>query len=162
MSACLKSGNGRCWGKQIEAEKPSVFLDADVLVAGSFSTTGASHLILRLAELGLIDAVSSAQAREEAERNLRSKLPAGLAGFRALTEAAVRWVSNADAASVERLRDQAHEKDVPILAAAVQAGCSSIVTHNVRDYAPISGSIRVNTPGDFMRQLRELLAKMVE
>jgi len=146
----------------IAAEKPSVFLDADVLIAGSFSTTGASHRILRLAELGLIDAVSSAQAREEAERNLRSKLPSGFPAFSALVGAAVRWVREPSVEELERSRDQADEKDVPILAAAIAAGCSTLITLNVRDYRPLAGSIAVDKPGDFVRRLREQLAKMAE
>ena len=64
-----------------------VFLDSDVLLAGSASTTGASHLILQLSELGLIDAVASEQVRREVERNLERKLPAALPAFRLLAEA---------------------------------------------------------------------------
>jgi hypothetical protein len=70
------------------AEPVRVFVDADVLFAGSASTTGASHLVLQLSELGIIRAFTSRQARDEVERNLTRKLPAALPAFRALANAA--------------------------------------------------------------------------
>jgi len=47
-----------------------VFFDADVLLAGSASTTGASHILLKLSELTLVEGITSHQAQTEAERNL--------------------------------------------------------------------------------------------
>jgi predicted nucleic acid-binding protein len=96
-----------------------VFVDSDVLLAGSASTTGASHLILQLSELGLIDAVGSEQVRREVERNLKRKLPAALPDFRLLAGAAVRWVDDVkavhasygpDGSGIKFLRRHVHRK----------------------------------------------------
>ena len=51
---------------------PQVFVDADVLFAGSASPSefGASLVVLRMAEITLIKAVTSQQVITETERNL--------------------------------------------------------------------------------------------
>ncbi len=51
-------------------EKPRVFVDADVLFAGAASPReyGASLVILRMAEITLIDAVTCHQVTIEVER----------------------------------------------------------------------------------------------
>lgn len=141
------------------APEPSVFLDADVLIAGSFSASGASRLILRLAAAGLFDAVTSTQALDEAERNLRAKVPAGLAAFRLLARRTCRVV-DASAESLARAEGLADPKDAPILAAVLEAGCSSLVTFNTRHYRAKRAGIRVETPGDFVARVRERLGSL--
>jgi hypothetical protein len=70
--------------------RPKVFLDADALFAGSVSTTGAAHLLLKLSELSLLDGVTSEQAVTEAKRNLQGKLPESVPDFEELVAAAVQ------------------------------------------------------------------------
>ena len=72
-----------------------VFCDADVLIAGAASTTGASHILLQLSELTLIECVSSPLAVHEAERNIAAKLPAALPAFREILDAAIDLVPEA-------------------------------------------------------------------
>ena len=52
-------------------KKPLVFLDADVLFAGAAAPTehSASHVVLRLGEITLIELVTSTQAITEVELN---------------------------------------------------------------------------------------------
>jgi hypothetical protein len=52
-------------------KKPVVFLDADVIFAGAAAPTehGTGHVILRLAEITLIECVTSQQAVTEVERS---------------------------------------------------------------------------------------------
>lgn len=141
-------------------EKPSVFIDADALIAGSASTAGASHLILQLSELGLIEVVSSEQVRREVERNLADKLPSAIPAFRLLGDAAVRWVRNPRSKDVDMFRGQADDKDLPILVAAINAGCGSLITFNVRHYGPAKSSIRIENPGEFLTRLRKHLSQL--
>jgi predicted nucleic acid-binding protein len=146
------------------SEKPDrlrIFIDADVLFAGSASPTGASHLVLELAELGIIEAIVSDQVRREVERNLMAKLPAALPAFRALVDACCRNVADPDPAASRALAaaDLADPKDAPILAAALEHLCSWLLTFNLRDYRP-QGRIQVALPGDFLVALRERLAEM--
>lgn len=143
-------------------QKPAVFIDADALIAGSASNSGASHLILQLSELGLIDAVCSEQVRRESERNLTTKLPAAIPAFRLLADAAVRWVGNPRTRELENYRGQADPEDLPILVAALQAGCDSLITFNVRHYWPKDRALRIETPGDFLTRLRRHLEELSE
>jgi predicted nucleic acid-binding protein len=138
-----------------------VFVDSDVLLAGSASTTGASHLILQLSEIGLIDALACEQVRREVERDLERKLSAALPAFRLLAEAAVRWVADPKAEDGDSFRGQADDKDLPILVAAIREECQSLLTFNVRHYKP-RGAIRIERPGDFLGRLREHLAALPE
>ena len=52
------------------AAKPRLFFDADALIAGSASTTGAAHILLHLSDLTLVEGLTSLQAKTEAARNL--------------------------------------------------------------------------------------------
>ena len=76
--------------------KLSVFLDADVIFAGSAAPTAhsASHIILRLGEMTLIDCVTSTQAVTEVERNLADKLPGKLSEFRLIVSRSLGVVSD--------------------------------------------------------------------
>ncbi|MCL4394855.1 MAG: hypothetical protein M1482_08670, partial [Chloroflexi bacterium] len=61
-----------------------MFVDADVIFAGSAAPSehSASHVILQMGEITLLDCVTSQQAIAEVERNLAEKLPAKLPTFR--------------------------------------------------------------------------------
>ena len=61
-----------------------VCLDADVLIAGLLSRTGASHAILVLGELGLLRLVLPEAAVAEVRRNLTNKLPEAAPLFRGI------------------------------------------------------------------------------
>ncbi|MCA1840178.1 MAG: PIN domain-containing protein [Actinomycetota bacterium] len=145
---------------QPKAEKLSVFIDADVLIAGSASTTDASHLILQLSELGLIEGISSEQVRQEVERNLTIKLPAAIPAFHLLAESALRWVNDPLPRDVARYKGEADPKDLPVFVAGLKAGCHTLVTFNVRDYRPTSTEIRIETPGDFLNRLRRHMSQL--
>ena len=146
----------------MSADKPRarlrICLDADALFAGAASITGASHLILQLGELGIIEVGVPKQARVEAERNLAAKLPAALPALRALLEACCLGLPMASDAEAVAMAEsgEADAKDAAILASAVAAGCSWLVTFNLRDYQ--SDRIRISKPSDFVEALRgELL-----
>ena len=66
------------------ASPPRVFFDTSVLIAGAFSSTGASYILLQLAGLTLLDGRISPDVRTEATRNVTAKLPAALPQLRVL------------------------------------------------------------------------------
>ena len=137
-----------------------ICLDADALFAGAASVSGASHVILQLGELGIIEVGVPEQARIEAERNLSAKLPAALPALRALVDACcigLPMQSSVEAAAIADPRE-ADAKDAPILAAALSAGCAWLVTFNIRDYR--TDRIRVSSPGDFLEALRGELLRL--
>lgn len=141
--------------------KPRVFIDADVLIAGSFSTTGASHIILHLSDLTIIEGLISQQVRVEAERNLQGKLPEALPIFRKLIDSAVEVVSDPTASEVAPFINQADPDDVLILAAASIHKCHYLLTFNIKHYRPAPGTITVLRPGEFLLKLRQQLLELI-
>lgn len=141
-------------------ERLSVFVDANVLVSGARVETGASRVLLRLGEVGLLDLVVSEQVLAEAERAFFRLLPSALPAFRLLVEAACRRVDDLPPKIVARYRARAHPKDAPILAAAVEARCSSLVTFNTRDFRPRASEILIETPAELIARLRARLASL--
>ncbi len=152
--------------------KPRVFVDADALFAGAASPRehGASLVVLRLAEITLIEAVTSEQVIVEAERNLAAKLPRALPAFRLLVSRCLRVVADPQPADIRPhdglphpLSDNAilmapHPKDLPILVAAVRESCPWLITFNVRHFQPGHPDVTVLRPGEFVARVRDLLA----
>ena len=142
--------------------RPRVFVDADVLFAGAASPSehGASLTILRLAEIGLIDAFASRQVISEAERNLQDKLPDTLPAFRLLVSRCLQVVPDPQRDDLPAFDGLADPKDLPILVAALRGKCSWLVTFNVRHYRPGHPDVDVLPPGDFVLRVRGLLAAL--
>ena len=99
----------------IKLAKPRIFIDADVLFAGAASPNehSASNLILRMAELTLIEAITSTQVITEAERNLTEKIPKGLPAFRLLVSRSLRIVEDPDPALLVVHHGLADPEDLP-------------------------------------------------
>jgi predicted nucleic acid-binding protein len=142
--------------------KPRLFVDADVLFAGAASPSehGASLTILRLAEIGLIEAVTSRQVVTEAERNLQEKLPDTLPAFRLLVSRCLKVVPNPRPDDLTAYEGTADAKDLPILVAALCEQCSWLVTFNVRHFRPGHPDVTILPPGDFVLRVRGLLAAL--
>ena len=105
--------------------KPRVFVDADVLFAGAASPNkhSASQVVLRLAEITLIEALTSQQVTAEAERNLAAKLPQALPTFRLLVSRCLCVVPDPQQADLSHHSGLADPKDLPILVAAIREDC---------------------------------------
>jgi predicted nucleic acid-binding protein len=142
--------------------KPRVFVDADVLFAGSASPTehGASLVVLRMAEITLIDAVTSEQVVTEVERNLQAKIPNALPTFRLLASRCLRIVPTPTAEERAANSGAADPKDLSILTAALQEECPWLVTFNVRHYQPGHPAVTDMPPGEFIQRIRHLLADL--
>jgi predicted nucleic acid-binding protein len=142
--------------------KVKVFIDADVIFAGSASPTehSASNVILRMAEITLIDAVTSQQAITEAERNLALKLPEALPVFGLLVSRSLRVTPSPTVEEAKLFSGLAGPKDVSILAAAVREQCEWLVTFNIRYFAPGHPGTIVLRPGEFIYQVRDRLAQL--
>ena len=142
--------------------KPRVLIDADVLFAGAAgpSEHGASLVILRMAEITLIEALTCQQVIDEAERNLSAKLPQALPSFRLLVSRCLRVAPDPGPTDVAACEGLADPKDAPILAAAVQHRCPWLVTFNVRPYQPGHPAVTVLTPGQLILRVRDRLARL--
>jgi len=139
-----------------------VFIDADVLFAGSASPSEfvASLVVLRMAEITLIKAVTSQQVITEAERNLAQKMPATLPAFQLLVQRCLVVVSDPKPADLSDLKGLADEKDLPILGAKLREKCNWLVTSNVLDYQPGHPDIVILKPGAFLTEARYLLSQL--
>ena len=142
--------------------KPRVFVDADVLFAGSASPTnhGASLVVLRMAEITLVQAITSDQVITEVERNLIAKIPSTLPTFRLLVSRCLKVVPNPKTSELKPFMSLADPKDVPILVAAQENRCPWLVTFNIRHFQPGLPDVTILTPGAFVQRVRHLLAQM--
>ena len=139
--------------------KLRVFVDADVIFAGAASPTnhGASHILLVMGELTLIECITSEQAVTEVERNLSAKLPAKLPEFRLLVSRALHIVPDPTLVELRACAGQADPKDLPLLAAALREDCPYFVTFNIRHYFPTGEAITVLRPGELILTIRHTL-----
>lgn len=144
--------------------KPRVFVDSDVLFAGSASPSehGASLIVLRLAELTLIETIASEQVIAEAQRNLAERLPKALPAFQLLVSRCLRVVPDPSQAEVQKHGGLADPKDLPILVAALREKCEFLVTFNIRHYQPGHPDLVILCPGEFILRIRDLLAQLSE
>ena len=142
--------------------KPKVYLDASALIAGVASSKGAAREVLRLAEIGLIEAIVSRQVVVEADRNITAKLPEFLDDFRAYLETlAPILIEDPSARDVKRFSLLIDPGDAPILAAAAAAKADYLVTWDIKHFmtkGPRALSRpKVMTPGEFLHEFRALL-----
>ncbi len=142
--------------------KPRIFVDADVLFSGAASPNehSAGLVVLRMAEISLIEAVTSEQVINEVERNLAEKIPAAMPVFRLLVSRCLHIVPDPSVAEIQALSQAADPKDLPILVAAVREGCVYLTTHNIRHFQPGVASIKVLKPGDLVQRVRYLLSQI--
>ncbi len=142
--------------------RPRVFVDADILFAGSVSPSehGASLVVLRMAEITLIEAITSEQVITEVERNLTAKMPAALPTFRLLVSRCLKVVATPTMTERESHIGRADVKDLSILVAALRENCPWLLTFNLRHFKPGHPDVAVMPPGTFIQQVRHLLAQL--
>lgn len=140
---------------------PRVFFDADALIAGSASRQGAAFVLLQLAELGLIEGFTSQKVIDECRKNLHSKLPQALPHFEQIVLHALTVVNNPPKRQTAQYRQMAHEKDVPILVAALKTRTQFLVTFNTKDFYPHPNlGLIVLEPGELLKQVRRQLSRL--
>lgn len=140
-----------------KTESVLVCVDADVLIAGLLSRTGASHAILVLGELGLVGLVLPEAAVAEVRRNLAAKLPEAAPLFEEFLRAVPVQIYRPTPRDRERARELADAKDVAILAAAIGAGSRILVTHNIKHFRSGEG-VRVVRPRTLIEEARAWMA----
>lgn len=141
---------------------PRIFVDADVLFAGvaAASEHSASLRILRLSEITLIEAVTSQQVITEVERTLQAKLPSTLQAFHLLVSRGLRVLPDLPRKELAIYQGRADPADLPSLIVALKAGCPWLVTFTVRHFQPGHPDLVTLTPGEFILNLRTLLADL--
>lgn len=140
--------------------KPRIFFDADALLAGAASPSeqSASPVLLRMAEITLIEGLTSEQVITECERNLAAKMPRALPTFQVIVNRCLKVVDDPTPTALHAFAGLADPKDLPILVAAVQSQCPWLVTFNVKHYQPGHPTTTALQPGKLILRIRDLLA----
>lgn len=143
------------------ATQRRIFVDANVLIAGADSRSGASNAVLQMAEIGLYTLVVSRLVLDEAERNLRKKLPRSLSNFaRQMMQIPFEIIAPPSVEEVARWQTIIEAKDAPILATAVSAQVDRFLTLNTKDFTlevAAQTELRIMTPGEFVQEIRGLV-----
>ena len=136
-----------------------VFVDANVFVAATASAEGGSALLMKAAGKGLLEVVTSRLALMEAERNIRKKLsPPGVNRFHHLLEKLPLLITpHPSPEEIRAYQEIIHEKDAPILAAAVGSKADYLATLDRHDFMTekIRSAhlpLKIVTPRDFFQQ----------
>ena len=147
--------------KQIEPIK--VFFDADVIIAGSASQTGASFLLLQLCELGLLNGITCNQVITECRRNIKKKLPQAEASFNKIIEYSLEIFNNPTNTDLEKYKNMAHQKDLPILTVALNFAADYLVSFNTKHFFPdTSLGLTVINPGELLKEIRSMLSLLAD
>ena len=141
----------------------TIFFDANVLIAGSFSQSGASFLLLQLCELGLLKGFTCKQAIDECREAIREKLPEAEPVFEKIIANSVEVLPNSTWSEMNELKDMAHRKDVQILAVAIKAGANYLVTFDTEDFHPDPKlGLIVCKPGELLKMIKGKLTELAE
>ena len=105
-----------------------VFLDASVLFAAAYSTTGASREIIRQGFRGCIELVASELVFEEARRNLGVKAPGEVPDLETFHQAATIEMVRPSREEIEEAMEYTADKDAPVVAAAREAEVDYLVS----------------------------------
>lgn len=116
------------------------FLDANVIFTAAHNPNGNGRALFKLAALHRIELVSSRYAVEEAARNIALKFPEYVAEFNRLIGGLLLIAEPSPAEIALASARGLPEKDVPILAAAIAAAASALVTGDRRDFGHLYGT----------------------
>ncbi|HEX9973193.1 MAG TPA: PIN domain-containing protein [bacterium] len=141
----------------------TIFFDANVLIAGSFSQTGASFLLLQLCELGLLKGLACKQVIDECQENIREKLPEAEPVFEKIIANSVEVLPNSIWSEMNKFKDMAHRKDLQILTVALKVEANYMVTFDTEDFYPDPKlGLVVCKPGELLKKIRGKLTELAE
>ena len=140
------------------------FLDANVIFTAAHNPDGNGRALFKLAAEHRLELVSSRYALEEAARNIAIKFPECVAEFNGLIGSLLLVAEPSRAEAQLAAARGLPDKDVPILAAAIAAGASTLVTGDRRDFGHLYGriveGITILTPAEAVsRALSSRVAK---
>jgi putative PIN family toxin of toxin-antitoxin system len=150
----------------MERKRRRVFLDSNVILSGLVSESGAPRLILDLLSLDLpvLSGITGRFNLIEIERNLGKKMPAALPVYDSyLPRLKLEVIPLPSGEDLHPLSGAAEEKDLPVLASAVNGRADYLVTgdKNLLSLAGRKGGLPFITvsPSEFLdKLLSEILA----
>ncbi len=133
-----------------------VFLDANILFSAAKSQGAVRELLRRLDEAGHV-LCADAYVAEEARRNLSLKGPEALAALGRLI-ATIEVAPYRPGGLPARIAALVHEKDRPVIAAAVRLRCQVLVTGDRTHFGSMYGEkllgVVVHSPRSLTERLR--------
>ncbi|WP_107667633.1 putative toxin-antitoxin system toxin component, PIN family [Cyanothece sp. BG0011] len=140
-----------------------IFADSSILIAGSASSTGASRVVLTMAEIGLFKLLVSEQVLEECQRNINKKLPKAMPVFNEIIDNTnLEVLPNPSLEKFSAYVDIIEPKDAPILAAALLVKADRLLSLNTKDFtqevAQKTGII-IQTPSEFIQDIRSIITQ---
>ncbi|WP_053958184.1 PIN domain-containing protein [Sulfobacillus thermosulfidooxidans] len=138
-----------------------VFFDADVIIAGSASSEGASHALSQVAEIGLIEGWTAFPVLDEVRRNLQQKIPRALPIFETLWPRCLHIGPDPDDSDLQKVMEYAHEKDRHVVAAALRIPTHWLVTFNGRHFYSPPGLV-ILRPAEANQRLRTLISDQAQ
>jgi uncharacterized protein len=116
------------------------FLDANVIFTAAHNPDGNGGALFRLAAEKQLELVSSRYALEEAARNIAVKFPECVAEFNRLIVGLLLVAEPSQTEIQLAVTRRLPDEDVPILAAAIAARASALVTGDRRDFGHLYGT----------------------
>lgn len=134
------------------------FMDASVLFSASYSSTGASREVTRLAFQGKVQLVISEDVVEEAERNLAVKRPDALAVLHQILDSVPFQTVTPTREQVQQAASYTANKDAPIVAAAKRAQVDYLVSLDRRHLVDVPkvakrSGLKIVLPEEALRQI---------
>jgi predicted nucleic acid-binding protein len=137
------------------------FIDASVLFAATYSSTGTARDLINLGLQQQIILVISPHVTGEVRRNLSNKYPERLTTFELiLANANFEEIDKPTREEVLEAAEYTAFKDAPIVAAAIKAECSHLITFDRKhlldrpEVAEQSG-LKIITPADMLNELSD-------
>lgn len=138
-----------------------IFFDADTLIGGAASQTGASFLLLQLCEIRILRGLTRRQVVTECRRNLIKKLPQAEPIFGEIVKHALEIKKNPTLDEQNKYRHMAHPKDLPILTSAIKSRVDYLVTFNTKHYFPVRDyHLAILQPGEMLQKIRLTLSHL--
>lgn len=136
--------------------KTRVFIDTSVIIAGLFSSTGASAAILDLCESEMLEMVVNKQVLTEADRNFEKRFPCLAQEFRNfLKNANPTLVADPTSEEIRTAQKLINSKDSSILAAALRENVNFLITLD-NHFLAIKEKmvIKIVSPAEFIKKFR--------
>ena len=144
-----------------------VFLDSNVIISGLFSDKGSPRIILDLLslDLPLLSCATGEYNIVEIERNLLKKMPAVLPVYRRYLKILnLEIVPLPLSKDIKKLSGQIADKDVPVLASAINSNADFLVTGDKKDFEKLKGNypFKILSPSEFLDIILPEVFKFME
>ena len=144
-----------------------VFLDSNVIISGLFSDKGSPRIILDILslDLPLLSCATGEYNIVEIERNLLKKMPAVLPVYRRYLKILnLEIVPLPLSKDIKKLSGQIADKDVPVLASAINSNADFLVTGDKKDFEKLKGNypFKILSPSEFLDIILPEVFKFME